>query len=430
MVFLLTWLLRELAFTNSHVPIQAKFLWDCLFAPSLKLYGFDALSLKQEISAGILLDASPSFTCSIPDPTGVDAHKLSSISKDLFTAVNSCISALIVPITSGLFHSSELTTMYELINVDLSRKYSSPSLNIDMIRLLMPSTENDAISTTNDLSGALDIYLSLTCMENIHYHKVLANAVTKFRRFALRNVMVPKLRHDVFPREKKIRILELLKQVLDVEPLSKECVEHQDFEVNVNGKCNGFLDLSDCCYIVNALSLCIIDWHAKPQTHDNFPGQVFLCCKHVLKLKIEAENMSLLAYCRINASYNDLASYFKVTMEWIMEVGVFFTCQLWKDSMKYFCYLTGTNEKNLDTKKMEADNKVLCRKIEHWQSLVREKEKLEKDLFKTGNDSTRILHSYRKTTREIQVDTHSSRLTLEASLIESANDFIVAYIRI
>jgi len=428
-VFLLTWLLRELAFTDSRAQIQAKFIWDCLFVPSLKLCGFDASSLKQEISTGILLDASPSFTSTLSGTSVVNTHGLSSISEDLFTAVNSCISSLVVPIASGLFHSSESTTMYELINVDLSRKCSLPSLTIDIIPLLVPCIENEVASTANDLSGALNIYLSLTSMGNMYYDKVQANAMTKFRRFALRKLMVPKLRHDVFPREKKIRILHLLKKFLDVEAVSTECAEQQDFEISLNDNCNSFLDLSDCCYIVNALSLCIIDWHIKKKVNDTFSGQVFLCCRHILKLQIEVGKMSLMAWCRINAEYNTCASYLKVMMEWIFEVAGLLTGPLWKDSMKYLCYLTGTNGEKLNTKNLYAEKKVFCQKLEHWQSLAVEKGKLEKIIFESENESTTIVHSYHKETGESQRGAFSSLLTLEPCMIKSANDFIMVYLR-
>ena len=177
-ILLLTWCLRELTFSNSLLLPQSKFIWNAILVPALKLDGYDALhSLMRNFSSEIIIDAIPRVT-----PDKVAPQELPSLSKDLFFTMNKCLRTVILPITSGLLHSTASSAMYELIDMALSSKFKSHSFTIDII----PSLVDGSYLSTLDKVENLDLYLSMTYKGDESYHKLLqAKAIFKFKSFIL-----------------------------------------------------------------------------------------------------------------------------------------------------------------------------------------------------------------------------------------------------
>jgi len=151
--------------------------------------------------------------------TGLDRPivETSSSAKDLVSLLNRYLREFVF--YAGSTGRSE-SLFYELMGYISVLDLSLIKEHVQMPLAVIDGIERQASGNQVTLGDAAELYLSLISMSESHTHARRKNTINRFRRFAVRSFLPPRLKLASVPFNQKINIL-------DVRTIQRECQCHE-----------------------------------------------------------------------------------------------------------------------------------------------------------------------------------------------------------
>lgn len=315
-----SWLISQLAFTNFGLD-KAQFLYRSIILPSLKNQG---LNFSQT-----LLEAakkSISFEYGVPDLT--HPHTTSTlVAKPAFLApvLRHYTRELVVYAAS----SPEDNLFYDLMNCIIGLDQDIIH-HVNMIPAFIGEIDGKSFDKKTDLSASIELYLSLISMSESRNHTKRNASINRFRTYAIRTFLLPKLKHPTSPLDQKIKILKLLSSFLDVATIRHQYDCFDNMTVSLDDGEIKYLHLShDLVEMARSIFECLdnVIEASKDGREASLVllSQCYACLCSIISLEVEGEDCCVRKWCETFSRSNQDAYRMSLYVETMYRISRFFT---------------------------------------------------------------------------------------------------------
>lgn len=329
-----SWLIGELSLHGPHLADYSSFIYRFIITPALNGMGVDQSrevvdSLRRLNNSDLVQLERLSIV------TDLNNTLVSNLQRQSFKYIRTSI--MYATNCSRVINPG--TVFYSLMNMVCT--VPETNSNIDIAPIIHPEIDP---TSTEKLESSLILYFSVVSMIRNDFVISARNATKIFREYAIRNFIVPKLRHPTVDAKSKVRLLMILSDILETSGLRVIFTDILDEHQIQSLEKNPTLDLRyDICAMLDAIYLCI----QKDKT-TGLLGKSYGLLENILKLTISlGENEEPLAHwCFHNQNSSTLVQYFNLHLKIFADIA-----KLCSDSYKskYTSIWDDVSKPNTDT---------------------------------------------------------------------------------
>jgi len=144
-----------------------------------------------------------------------------------------------------------------------------------------------------------------------------ADTFNRFRSFAIRSFLLPKIKHGTVNAEKKVTLLLVLLQILDLKRVQRHYTCPHPFVISTgDDQLVDYLHLShDVKEIVSSIFLCLDSIITHKRMNSSLILYCFACLRCILTMNVENSNLELIEWCTAYKEENETAKYLVLHME-------------------------------------------------------------------------------------------------------------------
>jgi hypothetical protein len=299
-----SWLLGELSLHGSELADYSSFIFRFIITPALRGNGIDQ---SREIVESLRRLNSSDL---------VQLERLSIVSDLNNTLVSNLQRHAFKHIRTSIIYASRIsnpgTVFYNVMNM----VYAAPETDNKFD--IAPAINSEIDPNPDDkLESSLTLYFSVISMVQNEFVISARTATKAFREYAIRNFIVPKLRHPTVDVKSKVRLLMILSNIFKTADLKVIFTHNTPLEEPHMMSLENVptLDLRyDICAILDAIYLCV---QKMTVTSTCLLSASYDVLEHIVRLKIAlGENDEFLVHWSFgNKSSSTLVQYFNLHLK-------------------------------------------------------------------------------------------------------------------
>jgi hypothetical protein len=402
-----SWLLGEVALYGSELTDYSSFIFRYIITPALNGNGIDQSqeivdSLRRLINSDVVQLDRLSLVGVLNQTlkSNLQIHAFKHIRTSIMYATH-CSRV-----------SNPGTMFYSLMNI----LFSTPESNKKMSLGPVIHPELDPHSA-DKLESSLILYFSVVSMVREEFMMSARNATKAFREYAIRNFIVPKVRHPTVNSQSKVKLLMMLSDILktmDVKVILTDISMLGQSQVMNSDHAPTFDFRYDICAIFDAIYLCMKK--EKTNTSTSLISASYDVLETILRLKIviRENEEPLVRWSVRNESSSTLVQYLNLHLQIFVNIAT-----LWSDS-----YQSKYQSIWEDLSKPD----VLTHEVHALKTCIASKEKLD-ELYCPSHalDSTQNAYRSNTVSQKNNMSTSASSDKISEELKSQLKKFLKVY---
>ncbi len=236
--------------------------------------------------------------------------------------------------------SPQSDIFYELMSCIVNLDSEPIESHLQMAPAILYGIEKKAPQKEPSLIDSIHLYLSLISMSESHNHAKVKRAVNRFRNYAIRSFLLPKLKHPKSPSGQKMKILNLLQPMLNVAAMKAKYEYVGKLSVSLGEEVK-YLHLNlDIKMLATSIFECldhaIVTQSLVKEKRYSMISQSFDCLRNVIYMSIEDSDLPLLKWCKSNANSNEDANQISIYLEALFVMSKLFSSCIQNPSILSF----------------------------------------------------------------------------------------------
>lgn len=297
----LTWLLSHSS------TVQVKGLCDLLLRyfllPVLRCRGFyNAKDVFRAAGITIKENVSKVIESGAPSPSPGDQIPLNIL---LFA-----LTRYMDRIVDYACFSQEDHNLYQILTCFEASDPEKLQKNTFIPTAFVESIERRFSKSELNLIGSIDLYFSLAQANYTNMSTRKKTSIKRFRIFAIRSFILPKLKHESIRLERKANLLLILLRILDVQNIEKYYDIPKPLYISIENdddECFLSLDL-DVAEIVSVIFIALNSSFIARNINSQIINYSFKCIRCLFTMNITGDNSCLMAWCIANQEKSYIAS--------------------------------------------------------------------------------------------------------------------------
>lgn len=295
-ISLFSWMLSEITIFGSHLTDYASFIFNFIVVPALSGKGIDQ---SKDMHDSLYKLENPDFDYSGLSFVQEELNK--SLTSELQGQILRNLRSTLIYATHSSAVSNAATILFTLMNVINTCNLDS---TIQFGPLIHPEVEPES---DDQLQKSFNLYFSVVNLPRRQYISAAEEACNSFRVYAIRNFILPKVRHPNVPLSMKLKLLKVLYNILRTKDIPVITLTEGD--PKLSSETHVSFDIKfDICATLHAIYCCFQNEYSKDLTH-----VVDMCFTILLIITdfrtIGCKESDLIDWCKNNHVYSYLAQY-------------------------------------------------------------------------------------------------------------------------